>query len=333
MEGHAMNAVEARKVAAKYAPVFAQKVSNEWALADQIAPIDFAGSFKRVADNQDALEELYQKNKKALIDAKIYYSACETTTHYYLLYAAYHILDWWKRDKPGNLYDIIRDRLDEHLHDMQGALLIVTKEPEGMVDGLVTVAHDNFYLYTEPRKPTAVAKSVPAFKNSLRVVKFNETVDGNIWLDQATGRVKLYIESRGHGIRGDHKSWGGGDQIWYYSPQEETSTPGTIDKSERPNTQTLQYELIDIFGAGGLWDHRFHDRVFRQNKDGKWGFVYRDKKRLRGGAANPPWSWNDHNDTSPIGEIATDPAHFAIRYAQGWGPVSTQYTYNPYQRI
>lgn len=35
-----MNAVEASELAAKYAPVFAQKVSNEWVLADQIAPIE-----------------------------------------------------------------------------------------------------------------------------------------------------------------------------------------------------------------------------------------------------------------------------------------------------
>ncbi len=93
------------------------------------------------------------------------------------------------------------------------------------------------------------------------------------------------------------------------------------------------YELVDLFEQGGLWDHRFHNRTFRQNKEGKWGLVYRDKKRLRGSAANPPWSWNDHNDTSPLGEIVTDPAHFIVRYAQGWGPVSTQYLYNPYQEI
>ena len=76
------------------------------------------------------------------------------------------------------------------------------------------------------------------------------------------------------------------------------------------------------------------DRMSKRSGDGQWGFVYREKSGgLKGGAANPPWSWNDHNDTSPIGEIATDPARFIIRYAQGWGPVSTHYIYNPYQSI
>ena len=138
-----MNAAEAKELAAKYAPVFAQKVSHEWTLADQIAPVDLAGSFKSVADNPDVL---FQMDDDAIIDAKIYWSVCETSTHYFLAYAVYHVLDWWKRYKPTDLYNLIRDSLDEHIHDMEGALLVVTKKPTGLVDGLVTVAHNNFYL-------------------------------------------------------------------------------------------------------------------------------------------------------------------------------------------
>lgn len=328
-----MNPTEAKKLAYKYAPVFAQKISNEWVLADQIAPVDFAGSYTKVADNPGALELLYQQDPDSVIDAKVYYSVCETSTHCFLLYAVYHVIDWWKRLKPADLYNLIRDRLDEHIHDMEGALFVVTKEPDGLVDGMVTVAHNNFYLYSEPRIPTYVGDSRSAYRNSLRIAKFNETVDDHIWLDRSTGRVKLFIESRGHGMHGSHKGWGGGDRIWYYNPRDETATPGTIDPGEQANTASLEYELVDIFEPGGLWDHRFHNKTFRQNKEGKWGFVYRDKNRLYGGAANPPWSWNDHNDSSPIGEISTDPAHFVIRYAQGWGAVSTQYIYNPYQDI
>ncbi len=324
-----MTPEKAQQLVLQYAPVFAQKVSHEWPVADQIAPVDLAGSTTAVADNPDALAEL---DDRAVINPKVYYSVCETTTHFYLLYAVYHVLDWWKRYKPQDLYNLIRDRLDEHIHDMEGALMVVTKEPDGLVDGLVTVAHNNFYFYAESRKPSRVGDSKPAFAKSLRVVKFNETVDGNIWLDGATGRVKLYIESRGHGIRGDHKGWGGGDEIWYYNPKGETQKAGTIDPKEK-DTRTVGYELVDIFAEDGLWNQRFNNRVFRQNKNGRWGFVYRDRNRLRGGAANPPWSWNDHNDTSPIGEIAADPAQFVIRYAQGWGPVSTHYLLNPYQSI
>jgi hypothetical protein len=76
------------------------------------------------------------------------------------------------------------------------------------------------------------------------------------------------------------------------------------------------------------------DRMSKHSGDCQLDFVYIEKNGgLQREAANPPWSWNDHNDTSPIGEIATDPAGFIIRYAQGWGPVSTHYIFNPYQSI
>lgn len=322
------------QLAVKYAPVFAQKVSREWQVADQIAPVDYAGQITDVAKNPDKIYSIKKKDEsKYVIPPKVYYSICETTTHYFLIYMVYHVLDWWERYKPKDLYNTIRDMLDEHVHDMEGALLVVTKHPKGRVDGLVTIAHSDFFLYTEPRIPTVVGESRRIFKDSLRIVKFNETIDGNIWLDHATKRVKLYIESRGHGIRGDRKHWGGGDEIWYYYPEQEKTKPGTIDPRER-NTRRVKYQLEDIFTNDGLWDHRFDGKVFRHKESGQWGLVYCDKKDwLKAGAANPPWSWNDHNDSSPIGEIATDPARFVIRYAQGWGPVSTNYICNPYQSV
>ncbi len=92
-------------------------------------------------------------------------------------------------------------------------------------------------------------------------------------------------------------------------------------------------KLEDINAPGGLWAHRVNRHVFQQRDDGRWGFVCWSKLThgKRGPAsANPPWSRNDHNDPS---EIATDPARFTVRYAQGWGPVSQQYIYNPYQAI
>jgi hypothetical protein len=93
------------------------------------------------------------------------------------------------------------------------------------------------------------------------------------------------------------------------------------------------YRLIDIFEPGGLWEHRYDDAVFRQREDGKWGIVGYTKitkGKPAASSANPPWSWNDHNDPSPMGEIATDPAHFIGRYCQGLGPLGTEYIFNPY---
>jgi hypothetical protein len=327
-----------RALAAKYAPVIAQKVSKEWRVADQIAPVDLAGSITSVVDNPGHILKLGEdldkkKDTSYVIPPKVYYSVCETSTHYFILYAVYHVLDWWKRYAATNLYDFIRDQLDEHFHDMEGALVVVTKGPAGLVDAMITVAHLDFYLFTKPMMPTALGKAKQASKDSLCIVKFNETMDGNIWLDKETERVRLYIESRGHGIHGDHTGWGGGDEILYYYPERETAIPQTLDKAEK-NTQAVTYKIEDICAPKGLWSVRFDQSVFQQTEHGQWGFVYRDKKGvLKPAAANPPWSWNDHNDTSPIGEIATDPAHFIARYAQGWGAVSLQYVYNPYLGI
>ena len=122
-----------------------------------------------------------------------------------------------------------------------------------------------------------------------------------------------------------------------YKPLEEDRDPSPRDADIRRDFQIVTYELEDIFADDGLWKYRFDTRVFMQKESGQWGFVYRDEEdensELQGGAAHPPWSWNDHNDPSPIGELATDPARFVTRYAQGWGPVSMQYIHNPYQAI
>lgn len=292
-----------------------------------------------MAENPEHLDKL-EKQGVSELEAVVYYGVCETSTHYFLSYAVYHVIDWWKRYKVTTLYDLIRDRLDEHVHDLEGALIVVTKQPANLIDATLTVAHNNFYLYTEPRVPAAVGRSRPAhWQKNLRIVKFNETVDGSIWLDSFTGRPKFYIESKGHGMKGDQKGWGGGDRTWYYYPKGEKKKPGTVDRNRdvKKRSESKEYRLESLFRPDGLWDHRFHPRVFKQNSDGRWGLVcYKDPKKKTqfiGGKANPPWSWNDHNDTSPIGELVTDPAHFIIRYAQGWGPVSTHYLFNPFQEV
>ena len=126
---------EYHELAVKYAPVIAQKVSKEWRVADQIAPVDIRGDITRVADNPEEIRRIAEEEDENtyLIPSKVYYSVCETTTHYFLIYAVYHVLDWWKRYTPVDPYNLIRDMLDEHIHDMEGALFVVTKQPNARV--------------------------------------------------------------------------------------------------------------------------------------------------------------------------------------------------------
>lgn len=323
-------------LALEFAPVFAQKVTREWAAADHITGVDLAGGVGDLRRNPGHLMESTAEDGSWSGErpgAQVYFSVCETATHVFLLYAAYHAMDWWKRFAPDNLYDLIRDGVDEHAHDMEGALLVVRKAPEPTLDALVTLAHDHFYLYTEPLVPTSgeEAEPWPEPGRSLRIRDFRETVDGHIWVDRASQRPKLYVESRRHGVRGDHRGWGGGDLVRYYYPEHDDAPPEPVEP--RDESETEPYALVDVFADGGLWEHRFDPRVFRQRRDGRWGFVaYRDltEGRLVASRANPPWSWNDRDDPSPVGEMATDPAHFLARYAEGTGPLARTYRVNPY---
>ena len=342
-----MTPEEIMDLAKKHAPILCQKVSKEWQVADMIAPIDFTGSLNDLYKNPYELTKLNPDDIDQ-INPKVYFSLCETDTHYFIIYAVYHIMDWHKRLPPNNLWDLIMDALGEHIHDMEGALFIITKEPEEIIDGVITIAHDNFYLYTNPLPKEDGENEPGQGPNELRLIDFKrENIDGHIRRHAPSKRVKLYIETKGHGIYGTKAKWGGGDDIWYFRPQGEVTDPRSQKTIEPPILEYGElekgyfkdYELIDIHSPEGLWENRFNKHVFLQNKKGRWGFVYYDGKEgepgknFFGGSANPPWSWNDHNDPSPIGIIATDPARLILQYAEGWGPVSTHYLYNKYLEI
>ena len=252
-----------------YAPIFAHKVDEEWIAADQLAPIDFAGGLSDVARNLPAFFRLSRKKKATISNPKVYFSVVETGTHTSLIYAVYHIFDWWKRDNPTNLYDLIRDRLDEHAHDMEGALLVIRKRPENLLDGIITVSHRDFYLYSEPRRP--IDKKTTEDVNgeqTLHIVKFRkEDIDGNVWIDHNTYRPKLFIQAKGHGMRGDHSGWGGGNYGEYYKEATVMKDPGALNSDN--NNPVRIYQLEDIFKPDGLWEHRYRLGTFRQGANGR----------------------------------------------------------------
>ncbi len=334
-----MTEEKAKKLAAKFAPVFIQDVARFFIGGDQIAPIDFSGSIADVALNP----ENFKKFKDKMIpDPKVYYSLCETETHYFIIYAVYHIKDWVMKDSKFYLLKLIPFLNDEHDHDMEGALFVLSKDQnnEPFLDAVITIAHNNFYLFSEPQIHLGWNKSAPKPSRKCHILTGIETeggkedIDGVILLDRNTERVKLFIETRGHGIYGDHRKYRGNDWYhdWYYKPEIENRDPDTRIENIKP--RTIHYRLEDIFAPGGLWDHREISKVFQKGKSGKWSFAEKKRfNRYKSGKANPPWSWDDQNDKSPIGEIATDPVGLITRYARGWGNVSHNYVHNPYQNI
>ena len=285
----------------------------------------------------------------------IYFSHCETRTHHFILWAIYHPMDWWKRLDPDTLYDLIRNEVDEHAHDMEGALLVVRKEPTPTLDALVTVAHQDFHLYAEPRVPTPGGRwKLWANRSGCRVSNRRSTVTlgliPNSSAPSSTLRVgdmvSMEITPAGVGVMRSgttspirprpRKGWGRFRRARARRAQatREGRRAGTGTASEK--VKRLHYRLEDLHRPGGLWEHRFDRRVFQQRTDGRWGFVAM-KSLVKGpsmpSAANPPWSWNDRNDKSPLGEIATDPARLYTRYVQGAGPVDLNYEVNPYLGI
>ncbi|KAB2865244.1 MAG: hypothetical protein F9K46_03930, partial [Anaerolineae bacterium] len=357
-----------QEIAHAFCPVFAQKVDDDWPAADQIAPIDFAVPGDIHASVKKNLPELVRRsaiNKKFIIEnPKVYYSVCETRTHYFLIYAVYHPLDWWKYIDQAFLDDPvswIRAQFDEHVHDMEGALLVVTKDiPEsvkasgakyGLVDALITISHTHLLIYANPviwdtkagkfkphplpyRKIVSFQPALGRDRVDFRSLDLNTCgLTGNILIDETTDRVKLYVEARGHGIRGDRDSWNVGDREWWYNVATFKDRFKNSPNPEKEKKRYAFFELEDIFTPKtGLWSFRLNEEVFVQGDNGKWFFAsdgYVDSKkrtkRFQPGKANPPWSWNDDKDMLPAGAIATDPAWFIQQYAQGWGPVDTSY--------
>ena len=78
---------------------------------------------------------------------------------------------------------------------------------------------------------------------------------------------------------------------------------------EGPRKVHDNYETIPL----ALWADKF-----TQTDDGTW----------RRAGASAPWSWWDRNLPGPAGEVFNDPARFALRFADGWGPWASQYTHN-----
>jgi len=263
-----MASSRAEKLAKEYAPILIQTVNPIWYPADQIASADFSGSIRNVSTNPRRLEAL-DPEKRAAIRPKIYYSVVETSTHIFIIYAVYHIVDWYNRYDRLNLLGLLRARIESHMHDMEGALLVVTKPSAGRVDAVISLAHNNFYMYTDPLQLHLDGTTTPAFPETrLRLVDREENIDGPILMLFATGRVLLFIEPRGHGVFGNPLPLKIGEKKWMYVPQGiPIPKTDTVDTSE-----TISYNLENLFRPGGLWDHRHDPRVFRQRKKGKMGF-------------------------------------------------------------
>jgi hypothetical protein len=320
------------KIALRHAPVLNQKVNGHNPRGDLITRVDLTGSLEGLVDNW-----IYVSDERNPLPAAGYYSVVETETHYFILYVFYHAQDWYDGDR---LADKIRKMFDEHMHDMEGALAVVTKREDGAddrVDAFITISHFHFYCYAGWRR-TEMDYLYPGRGWEKGVHGRLERLDGNIWprADGDRTRFSLYSQAKGHGIRGDRKGWGSEKQIIRYFPSlSESGEPGLDEGAFSEDRgylfQDVRFRLIDIHEPGGLWENRDNPDVFQDNDRGQPAFVTLDDSGRRiAGSANPPWGWEDIDDRHDCGMIALDPARLVYDYLDGFPDYSLEYLHNPY---
>ena len=320
-------------IALRHAPVLKQKISEFNPRGDLITQVDLTGNLDGLVDNW-----AYVSDERNELPAAGYYSVVETATHYFILYAFYHGQDWYDGDK---LTDKIRKIFDEHIHDMEGALAVVTKredEAEERVDAFITISHFYFYRYAGwMRTELEYLYPVDTWENKIRGLK--NDIDGGIWPmeDGDRRRFSLYAQAKGHGIRGDWKGWGSEQNIILYFPSlTETNSPDMDENEFGKNwsMQDVRYRLVDFHEPGGLWENRNNPNIFQENEKGQAGFVILDDSGKRiSGSANPPWGWGDIDDRHDCGMIALDPAQLVYDYLEGFPEFNLEYIYNPYLGI
>ena len=299
-------AVSRAELALRWAPIHYQDVDATGSHAlggksDYITRVDFDGNLNGRDNWDDAA------TTGASYRAAAYYDVVETSTHWYLTYFFYHPRDWV--DHP--FFET------EHENDGEGLTLAVEKDGStyGVLRGMVTVAHSDFYSYAPAGSTWSNGK---------------ETIDGTVQLQSSPHdsfqHPATAQEPQGHGLKAYPQVTINGDGLVYYP-----STVGETPSSG--NDRDVQYELIDLFAGGGLWAQRGNAALFASlgtfagDTSGDCG---QGTWQCTTNSANAPWGWDDGNDTPARGEVATDPAKLATEYFTIPGSVSRSYTYNPY---
>ena len=294
------NLASHQELAVHYSPVWYQDVAN--LEEDAICRVDYDGDWIG-NNNWENLDTYWSQGE---VRGYVYTSVIETSTHYFITYAAFHPRDWWN----------LNSDLWSHENDMEGVQVVVEKDGSYYGEFLLmeTEAHGQFYQYT----------------NDPTVTNRHEDIDGGVLLYDES-HPKVYVESKGHGVyRYDGSDFPGGDGIIYHY--------GTPEQPSDPYDTNVGYGLVLIqdslwplrFDVGdgltyGTWYEGFWNGSSRSEKYGVTfdGDTYGDDK------ANPPWGWDDPDDGDVLmGDWFLNPAYAISYHLTIAGPWSTEYTYN-----
>src|ERR1051325_2503978 len=304
-----------REIAARFAPVFYQALGDK-PRGNYITNFDFDGDW-RGDNNWD-----HDVDPRFPLKAYIYFAVSETSTHYFILYAVFHGIDYKGGETKGRILSEIigegarrgekydptgwmEEATIAHENDLEGCLLVIEKHnglKNARVSLLETLHHNNFLLYA---------------------------VDGRNGLGSFTfagERPRLYIEPKGHGIEA-------------YDEAKQTAHKGLLtynfkgraEDPEKLKDTSIGYDLLplqtlwekarnwsasnttygDSFDYGQITialQQPNGGSAERKVKVGKIGSAFLGKVGGRN-MAKPPWAWFDKDRRSePLGHWFFDPA-------------------------
>jgi hypothetical protein len=300
-------------LAQRWAPIHYQDVDPDgtWSLggrSDFITAVDFDNDWN-TTNNWENISTRYNY----IASGQAYYSVVLTQTHAFIIYAFYHPRDW---EQNGNKWDA-------HENDMEGLLEVVELPGRvgsngfdytnyGILKAFVTVCHGNFYSYVNLHIP-----------DEEKFTAGDEDIDGQISFMDWNGNPHPVTaqDSGSHCLKAwPYKDIEGGDGLVYHPFLNVSIQPSG------PDNRNSRYGLIDIFKEDGLWDHRDAPETFSSfgvfNCDNHcWNY------------ANPPWGWDDKDDSPGKGDFAIDPVNLGKSYFKNLGDFSLIYIYNRYQDI
>jgi hypothetical protein len=291
------------ELALRYAPIHHQDVHvrGSHALggaADYITAFDFDGDLDGSNNWDNAGDPRFPPFAHA------YYSVVETPSHWFITYLFFHPRDW-----SSSFFET------EHENDSEGVLFAVARDGTrlGALRAAVSVAHSDFYSFV----PKSSAWS-----------SGHEDVDGVLTLSPFAGELHPVTaqQAETHAL----KAWPyfriHGEGVVYYPSLTEAQVPSG------PNDRRVYYRLHDMLEPGGLWALRNQPSLFA-----RYGVFAGDKSGRCGesvlwcskNAAHAAWGWDDHDDPSPPGALAVDPAGLARAYFTIPERISGLYAFNP----
>lgn len=310
-----------RALAERYAPMLAQE--TWWQIkSDYITRFDY--------DNDWLGDNNWDNLDKGTSQAYLHYAVMETSTHWFLIYNAFHPRDYSDKCVAGSC----------HENDNEGLILTIQKDGTefGKLLTMETLAHNNVYSYTNDR--------------SIRNGAHN--IEGKIEVFENTHPV-VFIESGGHGIYGSttptHSRFNFSKEEFSVGTGVTYVYKGVAERPKHANDRKVGYELLPILTH--WWARTLNDqnqRMFDEfgpyepfngrpgAKAPRMGKTFLGRKESSN-KAKPFWGWHDtktlKSKTLNAGQWGLDPAYAITQNLRMPSDMkfSLDYTYNPYLGI